>query len=125
MSRQTVRIEGLARLRRQMEEVMPAVHAGARAAVEESGDAVRVQVARTVRVRTGRLRRGIRVRDVGAHSMTVEVGWFGRDEYYAKFVEFGTSSITADPVLTRAAEEERTRFPQRVTREIRERLEDL
>lgn len=90
----------------------------ASAAVKESGEAVRERVVRTVRVHTGRARDAIRVRLTGSRGLTADVGWFDRDTYYMQFNEFGTSSIAADPVLTRAAEEERGEFPRRVHKHI-------
>lgn len=98
------------------------VQEGAQEAVEESGEAIREQVERTVRVRTGRLKNRIRVRLVGTRGLTADVGWFDKDTYYAHFQEFGTSKITADPVLTRAGLQEEKHFPKRLREKIQEKL---
>jgi len=110
------------RIERRLNRLPEAVMEGAGAAVRESSEAIRAQVERTVRVWRGLLRNKIRVREIGARGLTADVGWFDRDVYYAQFQEFGTSSITADPVLTRASLEEEREFPRRVRNEIERRL---
>ena len=110
------------RIERRLNRLPEAVIEGAGAAVRESSEAIRAQVERTVRVWRGLLRNKIRVREIGARGLTADVGWFDRDVYYAQFQEFGTSSITADPVLTRASLEEEREFPRRVRNEIERRL---
>jgi len=122
-SRQTVTVDGLAELRRRLAEVPEEVADAAREAVDEGAEAIREEVERTVRVNTGRARNTIRVRHVGTTGLSADVGWFDPDLYYMRFNEFGTEKITADPVLTRAAEAERVRFPRRVGEEIRRELE--
>lgn len=112
----------LRRIQAEFAELPEQIKRGAQDAVEESGEAVREEVSRTVRKDTGRLSERVRVRHVGALGLTADVGWFDRDTYYAQFQEFGTSSITADPVLTRAAEQERRRFPRRLKDHIEENL---
>lgn len=124
MARVVMRLDSreLNRIHRRLNEVPARVTEGAQEAVKESGDAIRDQVRDSVRVWRGKLRRKVRVRLRGALGLTADVGWFDADTYYAKFQEFGTSSITADPVLTTAAEQERARFPRRVQRHIEDRL---
>lgn len=123
--RVTVSVEGLERLRAKLSEVPPHIRDGAGKAVEDGAEAVRDQVRATVGVHSGRLKRTVKVREIGTAGLSSDVGWFGREEYYAKFVEFGTSSIRANPVLTTAAEEERTRFDRRVRDEVQEELDNL
>ena len=95
---------------------------GAQDAVKESGEWIRDDVATHVGVFRGRLKSRIRMRAIGTLGLTADVGWFDKDTYYAQFVEFGTSSITANPVLTRAGEVERTQFPRRVKKHIEAKL---
>lgn len=110
-------------LTRRLLKTLPArVTEGAQEAVEESGEAIREQVERTVRVDKGRLKERVRVRLVGSLGLNADVGWFDKDTYYAQYQEFGTSSISADPVLTRAGEEERAKFPKRVQQHIGDKL---
>lgn len=124
MSRITMRVDSreLTRLHRQLSQVPGRVTDGAQEAVQESGEAVREQVERTVRVDRGRLKNRVRVRFVGSLGLTADVGWFDQETYYAQFNEFGTSSIEADPVLTRAGEQERAEFPRRVQRHVSDNL---
>jgi len=122
MARVTMRINSrdLQRVQRDLDRIPEAVRQGAADAVEESAGSVRAQVSRTVRVWRGRLRDRVMVRRHTA--LSADVGWFDNDTYYAQFQEFGTSSIEADPVLTRAALEEEREFPRRVRDMIRRRL---
>lgn len=124
MARITVRVDSreMKALHRQLDHVPAAVTEGAQEAVKESGEAVREQVERNVRVHTGRLKNRIRVRFVGSLGLTADVGWFDKDTYYAQFQEFGTSKITADPVLTRAGEEEKREFPKRLQKNVEGKL---
>ena len=118
MARVTVSVEGLERLHRKLAQVPEHIREGAREAVDEAAEAVKDQVAATVGVHTGHLKRSVKVRHIGGTGLSADVGWFDANSYYAKFVEFGTSSITANPVLTAAGEQERTRFPRRVKAEV-------
>jgi len=120
MARITMRLDNrnLTRVHRELDTLPDRIREGAQEAVAESGEAVREQVERTVGVHSGRLKNDVRVREIGAHGLTADVGWFDQADYYAQFVEFGTEKITANPVLTRAAEEERGRFPARVRKHI-------
>lgn len=122
MARGTVTIEGLDRLRLRLHDVPADVADGARRAVRDGAEAVRDQVERTIRVDTGRARREVKVRHVGTGGLSADVGWFNPDMYYVKFLEHGTSSIAADPVLQTATEAERVRFAGRVSADVREAL---
>lgn len=107
---------------RQLKLLPDRITEGAQEAVKESGEAIRHQVSDTVRVDTGRLKERVRVRLIGALGLTADVGWFDHDTYYAQFQEFGTSRISADPVLTRAGEMEQREFPKRLTRHVKDKL---
>lgn len=122
MARTTITIHGMNRLRRDLARVPPAIRKGARDAVQEGAESVRDQIRAEIRVDTGRLKRDV---DIKARGLNADVGWFRDEDYYAKFLEFGTEDITADPVVTRAGEVERTRFPDRVSDEVRRALEGL
>jgi len=123
MARITVHVDSAALnlLHRQLRRMPENIQDGIRAAVEESAETIRDEVKNTVGVHTGRLRERVRVREIGDGTQA-DVGWFDDDTYYAQFVEFGTSKITANPVLTRAGEAERKEFPRRVRERVRERL---
>lgn len=122
MARRTITIEGLEQLLAQLEEIPGEVTEGARRAVRDSAGAVRDETRDTVRVDTGRMRQGTEAR-VSETRLRADVGWFDPDLYYAKFQEFGTSEISANPALTRAAEAERGRLAGRVEAEVRRELE--
>lgn len=124
MARVTIRVDKreLGLLHRRLDRLTAQITEGAREAVSESADVVRDDVATHVRVDTGRLREQVRVREIGTKGLTADVGWFDHDTYYEQFNEFGTSSISADPVLTRAGEVERGKFPRRVQRHVNDRL---
>lgn len=119
MARTHVTVIGLGDLRRELRELDDEIERAALDAVEESARAVQAEVRDTIRVRTGRARDELKVR-VRASDLFADVGWSDPDVYYVKFLEHGTSSITAIPVLTMAAEGERRRFPGRVTQEVRQ-----
>ena len=123
MARVIMRIDDrdVRRAQRRLLRVPDQIRDACKTAVRESSEAIRAQVRRTVGVFRGRLRERIRARRVG--DLTSDVGWFDRDTYYAKFVEFGTSKIRANPVLTRAGLEEEARFPRRVRDHIRRAIE--
>ncbi len=124
MARILMRVDSgdMRRIQRRFRELPDRITEGAQTAVEESGESVRDSVSRNVRVWRGKLKNKVKVRFVGALGLTADVGWFDDDTYYAQFQEFGTSSIEADPVLTRAALEEEGEFPDRLRRHIGDNL---
>ncbi|WP_193317855.1 MULTISPECIES: HK97-gp10 family putative phage morphogenesis protein [Streptomyces] len=113
-----MRLEGIEGLRGRLEELPDEVKAALRRAVRASAEEVRDQVRRGVRVDTGRLRDAVDVtyRDEG---LTARVGWDGAGVAYARFQEFGTSSIPANPQLQPAVESERGRIVGRIREEVR------
>lgn len=115
---QRVTIVGWDRLVRQLNELPDEIRGGALKAVEDGARDVQNEARDAVRVRTGAMRRGLKAR-VRPDLLRADVGWTDPDLYYAKFQEFGTSSITANPALTVAAEAERRRFPRRISAEVR------
>lgn len=122
MARVRVTVEGWGRLKRRLNELPEDVRRGALDAVEEGARAVQSETRERVRVRTGALRNGVKVR-VNERWLRADVGWSDPELYYAKYQEFGTSKITANPALTTAGEAERRRFPGRVSEEVRKEIE--
>lgn len=118
MARRRVTVEGLGQLRRRLDQLDEQIRAGVNKAVRESAKAVREDAAGRVRVDTGRLRDEL-LAVVNERRLSAEVGWFDDDLYYARYHEFGTSSIPANPVLATAAERERRRFVRRLTEDVR------
>ncbi|HET8684978.1 MAG TPA: HK97-gp10 family putative phage morphogenesis protein [Micromonosporaceae bacterium] len=115
------RVSGGAGLRNALGQLVTTVESECREVVRESAEALVAGTRRRVAVDTGRL-----YRDVDAHyapdGLSAEVGWFDPDDYYAEFVEHGTSSQPAQPALGPAADEERRELPNRVARHLRRRL---
>jgi HK97 gp10 family phage protein len=117
----SVTIEGLDDLRRRLGELGEEIRRAAEKAVSDAADAVRDDTREQVRVDTGALRNGVKVY-LRKADLSAEVGWRDPDLYYATFQEFGTSRIPANPALTAAAEAERSRFPKRVTADVRKAI---
>ena len=115
---ETVTIEGLERLRDRLEELGEQIRAAAEKAIRDAADAVRDDAREQVRVDTGKMRNGLKAY-VRKSDLTAEVGWRDPKLYYAKFQEFGTTRISANPALTAAAEAERRRLPGRVSEDVR------
>lgn len=118
MARQTVQIEGLDRLKRQLEALAPELEAAAKKAVKEAADAVKEQTRQNVRVDTGNLRDEVDI-EYKDDGMTATVGWKNRKDWYATVQEHGTSRIPAQPALGPALEAERARFEERLRQEVR------
>ncbi|WP_327376200.1 HK97 gp10 family phage protein [Streptomyces sp. NBC_01216] len=120
-TRMSVEIEGLGRLREQLEELAPQIEAAVKRAVKESAEAVRDETRRGVRVDTGNLRDKVDItyKDEG---LSAEVGWSDRSDWYAAVQEHGTRRMPANPVLGPALERERNELPRRVRTEVRREL---
>lgn len=114
----TVEIQGLARLRGQLEDVDEEILAAIKKAVKESAEAVKSDTQRDVANNTGNLREktDVQYRDDG---FTATVGWHDAEEYYARFLEVGTRRAPAQPALGPALEAERSRYRGRLTEEVR------
>lgn len=113
-----VTITGLPRLRQALEELPEEIKQALARAVQESGQAVRDDVERTVAKDSGRLQRDVKVRPK-QDGLIAEVGWFDQEDYYAFFVEKGTRRAPAQPSLQPALERERAQYQQRLTDEVR------
>ncbi|MFF1321438.1 HK97-gp10 family putative phage morphogenesis protein [Streptomyces chartreusis] len=122
----SVRVTGTARLKKRLEGLPDQIKDSVVEAVKESAEAVRDDVKRNVPVDT----RGgdshhlkdsvdIRFREGG---LAADVGWFGPQNSYATYVEFGTRRRPAQPSLYPALERERGRFASRLTEEVRRAL---
>jgi len=126
MARSGVRVSGIARTKQRLEGLPDRIRDSVVEAVKESAEAVRDDVKRNVPVDT----RGgdshhlkdavdIRFREGG---LVADVGWFGPENSYATYVEFGTRRRPAQPSLYPALERERGRFASRLTEEVRRAL---
>lgn len=126
MARSRVRVTGLPRLKQRLQGLPDEIRDSVVEAVKEAAEAVRDDVKRNVPVDT----RGgdshhlkdavdIRFREGG---LVAEVGWFGPENSYATYVEFGTRRRPAQPSLYPALERERGRFASRLTEEVRRAL---
>lgn len=114
----TVEIQGLARLRSQLEDVDEEVLAAIKKAVEESAQAVKSDTKRDVAKDSGNLQEKVddRYEDDG---FTATVGWHDAEDYYSRFLEVGTRRAPAQPALGPALEAERSRYRGRLTDEVR------
>ncbi|WP_228995318.1 HK97-gp10 family putative phage morphogenesis protein [Streptomyces sp. DH8] len=121
MAAWVTRIEGLDRLRDQLEALVPELEEAAKRATKDSAEAVRDDTRRTVRVDTGNLRDKVDIH-YSDEGRTAEVGWKDRHDWYASINEHGTRRIPANPALGPALEAERTRFEERLRTEVRKVL---
>lgn len=106
-------IKGLPQLRAALEARATRMQAAAEKAVEAEVDAVQADAARNAPIDTGALRAGI---DGSARGRFGQVRTSAR---HSSFVEFGTSSMAAQPYMAPAAEASRRRFTGRVALGIR------
>lgn len=125
--RAPVRVTGLARLKERLQDMPDQIKESLVEGVKEAAEAVRDDTKRNVPVDT----RGrdshhlkdavdIRYREGG---LIANVGWFGAENSYATYVEFGTRRRPAQPSLYPALERERGRFAARLTDEVRRALQ--
>ncbi|MFE2936665.1 HK97-gp10 family putative phage morphogenesis protein [Streptomyces sp. NPDC059278] len=119
--RNTVRIEGMDRLRRRLDELAPVIIAAAKKAVAESAEEVQADARRGVRVDTGNLRNKVAIHYEN-EGLKAEVGWKDRHDWYAALHEHGTRRIPARPALGPAIEAERSKFADRIRAEVRKVL---
>ncbi|MGK5529362.1 HK97-gp10 family putative phage morphogenesis protein [Streptomyces sp. URMC 129] len=115
----TVRVRGAEDLLRRLEELPEEVLAALLHALKGTAEATRDGTAQRVRVDTGNLRDSVGIRYDG---LRAEVGWFDRQDLYALFTEFGTSSMPAQPALGPSLEEQRAQLVVRVRDEVRKAL---
>ncbi|MFC8176528.1 HK97-gp10 family putative phage morphogenesis protein [Streptomyces sp. NPDC057325] len=116
-----VRLQGLERMRRDLDGLAAVVMEGSLAAVEASAEAVQAGTRARVRVRTGNLRDHVGIY-YARGGLSAKVGWKDRADWYATQHELGTRRIPAQPALGPAIEEERTKFEDRLRAEITRRL---
>ncbi|MFG2307667.1 HK97 gp10 family phage protein [Streptomyces sp. NPDC048566] len=120
MARRRARVEviGLPALERRLARLVPQLQEAARAAVEESGQAMVGDVQRRVRRDTGNLAQSVKaVADRGG--MRTSVGWRDQDDLYAVFHERGTRHVPANPTLVPALEREGSELVARLRAEVR------
>lgn len=121
-----VRVTGLARLKKRLQDMPDQIKDSLVEAVKESAEAVRDDVKRNVPVDTrGRdshhLKDAVEIR-YREGGLAADVGWFGQVNSYAAYVEFGTRRRPAQPSLYPALERERGRFAARLKDEVRQAL---
>ncbi|MFD0344009.1 HK97-gp10 family putative phage morphogenesis protein [Streptomyces sp. NPDC127117] len=121
MARNTVRIEGMDRLRRRLDELAPVIIEAAKKAIAESAEAVQADARRDVRVDTGNLRNKVAIHYEN-DGLKAEVGWKDRHDWYAALHEHGTRRIPANPSLGPAIEAERSKLADRIRTEVRKVL---
>ncbi|MFJ2701885.1 HK97-gp10 family putative phage morphogenesis protein [Streptomyces sp. NPDC087428] len=114
----TVEIQGLARLRQQLEDIDDEILQAIKKAVKESAEAVKADTARDVPKASGNLQRKIDAKYQN-DGFNATVGWHDPDDYYARYLEAGTRRRPARPSLGPALEAERHRYRGRLTEEVR------
>lgn len=124
--RATVTVNGIARLKRRLEDLPDEIRQALAKGVEKSAEAIAEDVSRNVPVDTsGRDSHhlkdtvDVRYREDG---LIAEIGWFDQQDYYAAFVEYGTRSQPAQPSLHPALQRERGKYASRLTDEVRKAL---
>lgn len=92
-------------------------------ALKEAGNIVKESIAKEVPVRTGKLKENITVSNVKSKDgvKKVEVGP-GKDEYYAAFLEFGTTNMDANPFISRGYENSKEEAEKVIVEEIKKGL---
>lgn len=92
-------------------------------ALKEAGNIVKESIIKEVPVRTGKLKENITVSNVKSKDgvKKVEVGP-GKDEYYAAFLEFGTTNMNANPFISRGYENSKEEAEKVIVEEIKKGL---
>lgn len=92
-------------------------------ALKEAGNIVKESIIKEVPVRTGKLKENITVSNVKSKDgvKKVEVGP-GKDEYYAAFLEFGTTNMNANPFISRGYENSKEEAKKVIVEEIKKGL---
>jgi len=91
-------------------EIIKQLEAEAKKAVDTTGEELAQRAKQRAPVRTGRLRDSIHYKGDGVVAATAP---------YAAYVEYGTHDAAAHPFMTPATEEERVKFPKRVSDAVR------
>ncbi|MFJ9382027.1 HK97-gp10 family putative phage morphogenesis protein [Streptomyces sp. NPDC101455] len=125
-SRAHVTVNGIARLKKRLEDLPDEIRQALAKGVQKSAEAIAEDVARNVPVDTsGRDTHhlkdtvGIKYREDG---LIAAIGWFDQQDYYALFVEHGTRSQPPQPSLGPALQREKGRYASRLTDEVRQAL---
>lgn len=125
-SRAHVTVNGIARLKKRLEDLPDEIRQALAKGVEKSAEAIAEDVSRNVPVDTsGRDNHhlkdtvDVRYREDG---LIAEIGWFDQKDYYAAFVEYGTRSQPPQPSLHPALQRERGRYASRLSDEVRQAL---
>lgn len=117
----TIEIQGLERLRDQLEGLTTTIRAAAFKALKESAQEIVKDTKANVRVDSGNLQEGVAAR-YRNNELYAEVGWWQNDDRYAPFHEHGTRRIPAKPSLGPAFEAERRKIGDRIAAEVRKVL---
>lgn len=117
----TVEIQGISRLRDQLEDVDAEILDAIKKALKESAESVTADTKRDVAKASGNLQEKVEPR-YQDDDFTATVGWHEPEEYYARFLETGTRRRAAQPALGPALETERGRYRGRLTEEVRRAL---
>jgi len=112
-----VKISGRAGLQDALDRVVSTVDAEVAGVVRESADALIDGTRERVAHDTGNLHDSLDA-VYAPDGLSADVGWFDPGDFYADFVEHGTSSQPAQPALTPAAEQERRMLPKRVEKHV-------
>ncbi|THV27939.1 HK97-gp10 family putative phage morphogenesis protein [Glycomyces paridis] len=118
MPRYTVKVANTHLLKRKLKELPDDMLVGLTVAVRAAAKQLKADARKRAPVRSGDLRRSIRYRmDRDGLGAQVYV-----DEFYGRFIEYGTKSMEKQPFLRPAAALERARFRNRVSDEVRKAL---
>lgn len=118
MPKYSIKVAGSSKLKNQLKQLPEDLRAGLKLAVKASAAAIKADAKKRAPVESGNLKKSIRYRvDPDGLGATVRV-----DEFYGRFVEYGTTSQDPQPFMTPAAEAERTRFPGRISDDVRKAI---
>lgn len=116
---EVIKIEGLARMKANLERAGTKIHDAAVQAVADEVEEIQRDARRLAPTDTGKLRRDISAED---HELKGEVRSKVR---YSKFVEHGTSKAKAQPFMMPASMLARRRLPKRARELIKIALEGI
>lgn len=117
----TVQLHGMDQLRRRLGGLPDEIREALRKAVKDAALEVKNDTLRDVPILSGNLLNSLEIRYADG-GLRAKVGWFKDDDYYARYVEFGTRGIPAKPSLGPAAEQERRRYVERIRDAVRRSL---
>ena len=116
-------VEGMENLLNEIEKLGQKGSRIENSALKEAGTIVKESIIKEVPVRTGKLKENITVSNVKSKDgvKKVEVGP-GKDEYYAAFLEFGTTNMNANPFISRGYENSKEEAEKVIVEEIKKGL---